>query len=58
MIITTFIILNNIFIILHMAESRAIVIDNGSEVIRAGFSGEDAPQTIMQSVYGKPKNGS
>mmetsp|Transcript_26244 Transcript_26244/g.25413 ORF Transcript_26244/g.25413 Transcript_26244/m.25413 type:complete len:377 (+) Transcript_26244:62-1192(+) len=32
------------------------VIDNGSGVVKAGFSGEDAPRAIFPSVVGRPKN--
>ncbi len=41
-----------------MVESSAqtIVIDNGSEIIKAGFGGEDAPRAIFPSVVGRPKN--
>jgi actin-related protein len=41
-----------------MVESSAqtIVIENGSEMIKAGFGGEDAPRTIFPSVVGRPKN--
>ena len=32
------------------------VIDNGSGVVKAGFSGEDAPRAIFPSIVGRPKN--
>lgn len=32
------------------------VIDNGSGVVKAGFSGEDAPRAIFPSIIGRPKN--
>jgi actin len=34
---------------------RAIVIDNGSGDIKAGFSGDDAPRAIFSTVVGHPK---
>jgi len=35
-------------------ECTAIVIDNGSGVCKAGFAGDDAPQTVFQSAIGRP----
>ena len=32
----------------------AIVIDNGSHSIRAGFAGDDAPISVFPSVVGRP----
>ena len=32
----------------------AIVIDNGSGMIKAGFSGDDAPRSLFPSVVGRP----
>jgi actin beta/gamma 1 len=37
-------------------EPVSIVIDNGSGVVKAGFSGEDAPRAIFPSIIGRPKN--
>ncbi len=37
-------------------ESQTCVIDNGSGVVKAGFSGEDAPRAIFPSIVGRPKN--
>ena len=37
-------------------ETPALVIDNGSGVVKAGFSGEDAPRAIFPSIIGRPKN--
>lgn len=37
-------------------ETPACVIDNGSGVVKAGFSGEDAPRAIFPSIVGRPKN--
>ena len=39
-------------------EQQTVVIDNGSGVVKAGFSGEDAPRAIFPSIVGKPKNAS
>ena len=40
-----------------MAEDQTTcVIDNGSGVVKAGFSGEDAPRAIFPSIIGRPKN--
>jgi actin, other eukaryote len=40
-----------------MAEDNQIlVIDTGSGVVKAGFSGEDAPKRIFPSIIGRPKN--
>jgi actin-related protein len=37
-------------------EQTTCVIDNGSGVVKAGFSGEDAPRAIFPSIVGRPKN--
>ncbi len=37
-------------------EQQTCVIDNGSGVVKAGFSGEDAPRSIFPSIVGRPKN--
>ena len=34
----------------------AIVIDNGSGICKAGFSGDDAPKTLFPAVVGRPKH--
>ena len=40
-----------------MAEDqKAIVCDNGSGVVKAGFSGDDNPRAIFPSIIGRPKN--
>lgn len=39
-----------------MAEDlKVLVVDNGSGVVKAGFSGEDAPRAIFPSIIGRPK---
>lgn len=37
-------------------EMEAIVIDNGSGVVKAGFAGEDTPRAVFASCAGKVKN--
>ena len=37
-------------------ENQTCVIDNGSGVVKAGFSGEDVPRAIFPSIIGRPKN--
>jgi len=32
------------------------VIDNGSGMVKAGFSGDDAPRTVFPSIVGRPKH--
>ena len=36
--------------------SEILVIDNGSGIIKAGFSGEDHPRCIFPNIVGIPKN--
>ena len=36
-------------------EGSAIVVDNGSGMIKAGFSGDDAPRSVFPTLFGKPK---
>eukprot|EP00455_Lapot_gusevi_P052579 TRINITY_DN8022_c0_g1_i5.p1 TRINITY_DN8022_c0_g1~~TRINITY_DN8022_c0_g1_i5.p1 ORF type:complete len:374 (-),score=46.98 TRINITY_DN8022_c0_g1_i5:146-1267(-) len=36
-------------------DNPAIVIDNGSWMCKAGFAGEDPPQTVFYSAVGRPK---
>eukprot|EP00128_Syssomonas_multiformis_P010087 Colp12_sorted_trinity150504_noHs@20855 len=38
-----------------MEEIQAIVIDNGSGVIKAGFAGDDAPKSVFPSIFARPK---
>ncbi|KAJ5067152.1 actin [Anaeramoeba ignava] len=37
-------------------EIRSIVIDNGSDTIKAGFSGDDKPRSIISTIIGKTRN--
>lgn len=36
-------------------DGNALVIDNGSGMVKAGFSGDDAPRTVFPSIVGRPK---
>ncbi|KAK8810479.1 hypothetical protein WA158_007054 [Blastocystis sp. Blastoise] len=36
--------------------AQAVVIDNGSGMCKAGFSGDDAPRAVFPSIVGRPKN--
>eukprot|EP00758_Cryptobia_borreli_P007901 Tbor_TRINITY_DN5337_c4_g2::TRINITY_DN5337_c4_g2_i1::g.4239::m.4239/K05692/ACTB_G1; actin beta/gamma 1 len=36
-------------------EQSAIVCDNGSGMVKAGFSGQDAPRCVFPSIVGRPK---
>jgi actin len=38
-------------------EPRNVVCDNGSGMVKAGFSGEDAPRVVFPSIVGRPKPG-
>jgi actin-related protein len=35
---------------------NALVIDNGSGMVKAGFSGDDAPRTVFPSIVGRPRH--
>ena len=35
---------------------QAIVLDNGSSMCKAGFSGEDAPRAVFPSIVGHPRH--
>jgi len=36
-------------------EQSALVVDNGSGMVKAGFSGDDAPRSVFPSIVGRPK---
>jgi len=38
------------------SDAPALVIDNGSGMVKAGFSGDDAPRAVFSSIIGKPRN--
>jgi len=37
-------------------EVAALVCDNGSGMVKAGFSGDDAPRAVFPSIVGRPKH--
>eukprot|EP00993_Chasmostoma_nieuportense_P001174 NODE_2078_length_1285_cov_360.510363_g1977_i0.p1 GENE.NODE_2078_length_1285_cov_360.510363_g1977_i0~~NODE_2078_length_1285_cov_360.510363_g1977_i0.p1 ORF type:complete len:395 (+),score=92.32 NODE_2078_length_1285_cov_360.510363_g1977_i0:52-1185(+) len=37
------------------AEAQALVCDNGSGMVKAGFAGDDAPRCVFPSIVGRPK---
>jgi len=37
-------------------ELSAIVIDNGSGLVKAGFAGDDAPRSVFASIVGRPRH--
>jgi len=37
-------------------EQQSIVCDNGSGMVKAGFSGDDAPRSVFPSIIGRPRN--
>jgi len=37
-------------------EGAALVCDNGSGMVKAGFAGDDAPRAVFPSVVGRPKH--
>ncbi|XP_071959032.1 actin, acrosomal process isoform-like [Antedon mediterranea] len=38
------------------SDSAAIVIDNGSGMIKAGFAGDDSPRAIFPAIVGRPRH--
>ena len=36
-------------------EPKAVVIDNGSGKIKAGFAGDDAPRSVFENIVGRPR---
>eukprot|EP00659_Diplonema_papillatum_P006207 gene6207-9507_t len=36
-------------------DANAIVCDNGSGMVKAGFAGDDAPRSVFPSIVGRPK---
>ena len=43
-------------IIKMSANKTAVVLDNGSDTIKAGFAKEETPHTVLTSVVGYPKS--
>merc|ERR1719436_2074958 len=37
-------------------ENAALVIDNGSGMVKSGFAGDDAPRAVFPSIVGRPKH--
>ena len=37
-------------------DSAALVVDNGSGMVKAGFAGDDAPRSVFPSIVGRPKH--
>jgi len=37
-------------------ESQALVVDNGSGMVKSGFAGDDAPRAVFPSIVGRPKH--
>jgi len=37
-------------------ENAALVVDNGSGMVKAGFAGDDAPRAVFPSIVGRPKH--
>ena len=37
------------------SEYLAVVVDNGSGMVKAGFAGEDAPKAVFPSIVGCPR---
>ena len=35
---------------------QALVVDNGSGMCKAGFSGDDAPRAVFPSIVGRPRH--
>jgi actin beta/gamma 1 len=38
------------------ADHAAVVIDNGSGMVKAGFAGDDAPRAVFPSIVGRPRH--
>lgn len=41
---------------MNYEKATAIVIDNGSGVVKAGFAGDDGPRAVFPSIVGKPRH--
>ena len=37
-------------------EVAALVVDNGSGIVKAGFAGDDAPRAVFPSIVGRPRH--
>ena len=38
------------------SDTMALVIDNGSGMVKAGFAGDDAPRSAFRSLVGRPRH--
>jgi len=38
------------------ADAAALVVDNGSGMVKAGFAGDDAPRSVFPSIVGRPRH--
>jgi actin-related protein len=38
------------------SDSAALVVDNGSGMVKAGFAGDDAPRAVFPSIVGRPRH--
>jgi len=38
------------------SEIQALVVDNGSGMVKAGFAGDDAPRAVFPSIVGRPRH--
>ncbi len=36
-------------------EAQALVVDNGSGMVKAGYAGDDAPRVVFPSIIGRPR---
>eukprot|EP01083_Nonionella_stella_P286318 974571_1 len=36
-------------------DAQALVVDNGSGMVKAGFAGDDAPRAVFPSIVGRPR---
>merc|ERR1712109_426978 len=39
-----------------MGDAQALVVDNGSGMVKAGFAGDDAPRCVFPSIVGRPRH--
>jgi len=38
------------------SDNAALVVDNGSGMVKAGFAGDDAPRSVFPSIVGRPRH--
>ncbi len=39
-----------------VAAGEAIILDNGSGMMKAGFSGDEAPRAVFPAMVGRPRH--